>query len=284
MSVVEFLLWATLAFIFWKKSLSRRFPAMATYLGLHLVSTPILLLLLYEETKHASSSFLFSSYFYGYFGVYIASAILLLFVSLEIFRTALVAFPGLLRIGLVIFRWAILVSLIVTLSSVSFVHRGMMLIPEIAIALMRSVSVLELCLLAFLCLSMNALRLSVRDLPFGIAFGFGLMAADEFILASLKSATSSSMTTPLQFAYEALILLVLSIWIAYAALPQPSLMPVVMPASSAIQRWNEIASALGHPGTQVAVQQPANGFFLTDVEKVVEKVLKRNLKGRESEL
>ena len=57
-----------------------------------------------------------------------------------------------------------------------------------------------------------------------------------------------------------------------------------MPANSTIYRWNEIASALGHTGTQVAVQQPANGFFLTDVEKVVEKVLTRNLKGRESEL
>ena len=33
---------------------------------------------------------------------------------------------------------------------------------------MRSVSILELCLLAFLCLSMNALRLSVRDMAFGI--------------------------------------------------------------------------------------------------------------------
>jgi hypothetical protein len=58
----------------------------------------------------------------------------------------------------------------------------------------------------------------------------------------------------------------------------------VMPASSAIYRWNEIASALGHTGTHIAVQQPANGFFLTDVEKVVEKVITRNLKGRESEL
>jgi hypothetical protein len=48
-------------------------------------------------------------------------------------------------------------------------------------------------------------------------------------------------------------------------------------------RWNEIASALGHTGTQVAVQQPASGFFLSDVEKVVEDVLTRNLKGRESE-
>jgi hypothetical protein len=31
------------------------------------------------------------------------------------------------------------------------------------------------------------------------------------------------------------------------------------------------------------VQQPANAFFLTDVESVVEKVLTRNLKKRESE-
>jgi len=33
----------------------------------------------------------------------------------------------------------------------------------------------------------------------------------------------------------------------------------------------------------VALHQPANSFFLTDVENVVEKVLNRNLKRRESE-
>ena len=48
---------------------------------------------------------------------------------------------------------------------------------------MRSVSILELCLLAFLCLSMNALHLSVRDMAFGIALGFGLMSANDFILS-----------------------------------------------------------------------------------------------------
>jgi hypothetical protein len=69
----------------------------------------------------------------------------------------------------------------------------------------------------------------------------------------------------------------------YGALPEPMRKPVVMPVNSTIYRWNEIASALGHTGTQVAVQQPANSFFLTDVENVVEKVLNRNLKGRESE-
>jgi hypothetical protein len=53
----------------------------------------------------------------------------------------------------------------------------------------------------------------------------------------------------------------------------------VVSANSTILRWNEIASALGHTGTQVAVQ-PAGGFLLTDVERVVGRV---HLKNRESE-
>ena len=58
--------------------------------------------------------------------------------------------------------------------------RAYLIIPDMAVGLMRSVSVLELCLLAFLCLSMNALRLSVRDLAFGIALGFGMLADQRF--------------------------------------------------------------------------------------------------------
>lgn len=185
------------------------------------------------------------------------------------------------RFGVVIFRWAVLASLIVTLSSVSFAHRGFLILPDVADALMRSMSVLELCLLGFLCLSMNALRLSVRDLSFGIALGFGVMSASDFIATSLIS-RNTGLTAPLQFAYQSMILVALGTWIAYAALPEPERKPLVIPASSTVYRWNEIASALGHSGTKIAVQQPANGFFLTDVEKVVDKVLARNLKESES--
>jgi hypothetical protein len=186
------------------------------------------------------------------------------------------------RFGTVIFRWAVLASVIVTFSSVSFAHRGILIIPEIADGLMRSVSILELCLLAFLCLSMNALRLSARDIAFGFALGFGLMSANDFIFSSLVS-RNSSLTAPLQFVYESVMLVALGAWVVYCALPEQVRRPVVMPVNSTIYRWNEIASALGHTGTQVAVQQPANSFFLTDVERVVEKVLNRNLKGNESE-
>ena len=281
MSVAEFGLWALLGFLFWKRKLYRRFPSMGAYLALRVASTPMLLAALYVQSRSWGRNY-YAAYFFPYWAVYIASAVLLLLVCIEVFRSALSALPGLMKIGIVIFRWAILVCVVLTFSSISIVHHGLAAIPDIAVALMRSVSILELCLLAFLCLSMNALRLTVRDMAFGIALGFGVMSANDFVFAALIP-RASSMTASLQFVYEAVILVSLGIWAAYCALPEAVRKPLMMPANSTIYRWNEIASALGHTGTQIAVQQPANSFFLTDVEKVVEKVLTRNLKGRESE-
>jgi hypothetical protein len=281
MNVSEFGLWALLGFLFWRRRLYRRFQAMGYYLALRIVSAPMLLAAFYVQSQPWGRSY-FRVYFSAYWAVYLASAVLLLFVCIEVFRSALSALPGLMKIGIVIFRWAILVSVVLTFSSISFTHHGLAVIPDIASGLMRSVSILELCLLAFLCLSMNALHLSIRDMAFGIALGFGLMASNDFVIISLIS-RHSSLTAPLQFVYEAAILASLGIWTAYCALPEAVRKPMMMPANSTIFRWNEIASALGHTGTQIAVQQPASSFFLTDVEKVVEKVLTRNLKGRESE-
>jgi hypothetical protein len=280
MSVAEFALWASLGFLFWKKKLYQRFPGMASYLALRVASMPTLMATLYIQSQPWGRSY-YAVYFFAYWTVYVTSAVLLLLVCIEVFRSALSALPGLMKIGIVIFRWAILVSVVLTFSSISFVHHGLAAVPDIAVGLMRSVSVVELCLLAFLCLSMNALRLSIRDLAFGIALGFGVMSSNDFVFAALTS-RKATMTATLQFAYEAVILASVAIWVAYCALPQAVRKPLMMPANSTIYRWNEIASALGHTGTQIAVQQPANSFFLTDVEKVVEKVLSRNLRGSES--
>jgi hypothetical protein len=280
LSGVEFLLWAVLAYLFFTRKLYRRFPAMGAYLGLHVVSAPVQLTLLYLQTFPWGRQF-FPAYFYSFYAVYIASAVLLFFVAMEVFRSALSSFPGLMKFGIVIFRWAVLASVIVTLSTISYSHRGMLIIPDIAFGLMRSVSILELCVLGFLCLSMNALRLPVRDMAFGTALGFGLMSSNDLIGAALVK-LNSSLTEPFQFIYQSVVLVTIGMWIAYSVLPEPVRKPMVLPANSTIYRWNEIASALGHTGTQIAVVQPASSsFFLTDVEKVVDKVLTRSL--RESE-
>ncbi len=285
MNGAEFLLWVALAFLFWSKGLSRRFPAMGYYLALRAISTPILFFVLREallSEDHGLSALLQRIYYFGFFGTYLAAAVLLFFICIEVFRSALSAFPGITKLAIVIFRWAAVVSVIVSLSSISYSNRGLHIIADISYGLMHSVSVLELCLLAFLCLSMNALRLTVRDLSFGLALGFGVLSSGDFILASWIS-RAVSYNAPIEFVYESLILATLAVWMVYCVLPEPVRKPILMAANSTIYRWNEIASALGHTGTRVAVQHPANSFFLSDVERVVEKVLARNMKGRESE-
>ena len=119
---------------------------------------------------------------------------------------------------------------------------------------------------------MNALGLSVRDVGFGIALGFGLMSANDFCHSLLVS-RSTSLAGPGQFVYESLILASLGVWLAYCAAPEPAPRPVTVSVNSAIYRWNEIASALGHTGTQVVVPQSASRTFLTDVDSVVDRVL-----------
>ncbi len=285
MNAAEFLLWAALAFLFWSKGLHRRFPAMGYYLALRAISTPILFFVLREallSRDHDLRALLHKIYYFGFFATYLATAVLLFFVCVEVFRSALSAFPGITKLAIVIFRWAAVVSVIVSLSSISYTNGGLHLVADISYGLMHSVSVLELCLLAFLCLSMNALRLTVRDISFGIALGFGVLSAGDFIVASWISHVVSY-NAPVEFVYESLILATLAVWLVYCILPEPVRKPILMAANSTIYRWNEIASALGHTGTRVAVQQPANSFFLSDVERVVEKVLARNMKGRESE-
>jgi hypothetical protein len=274
MTLAEVLLWTALALVFWKKQLHRRFPVMGGYLALRAVSTLFLFGLLYAQLQPWGHYWALIVYFYAYWGAYLASSVMLFLICAEVFRSALAGFSGLQRFGTVVFRWATVVSFIISFSAVSFSRPDWRMLPDIGYRLMRSVSIIELCLLAFLCLSMNALRLSVRDLGFGISLGFGIFSSGDFILALCQS-WRGTFNDPAQYVSEGVILLALGIWTAYAALPEPVRKPIVVSANSTIYRWNEIASALGHKSPQVVVQQPANSFFLTDVEKVVEKVLTR---------
>ena len=281
MTFAEFALWTALAIVFLRKNLQQRFPAMGWYLLLRAISAPVFLVLLFIQSQPSGRVWGMAAYFFVYCAVYLASSVLLFVVATEVFRSALSGFSGLVRFGTIIFRWAAVASVIISISTVSFSRPDWRILPDIAYRLMRSVSIIELCLLAFLCICMNALRLSARDHAFGIALGFGIFASGDFILAAFQRAYGSY-TDWSQFASEGITLFALVIWLTYVALPAPARKPIVVSASSTIYRWNEIASALGHKSPQVAVQQPANGFFLTDVEKVVEKVLTRTLREGES--
>jgi hypothetical protein len=273
MTLGELGLWTVLSLLFWKKNLQKRFPAMGWYLVLHAIATPMQIGILYIQSQPWGRSW-GTVYLFTYCAEYLASSILLFFVAIEVFSSALAGFSGLIRFGTVIFRWAAVASILISISTVSFSRPDWRILPDIMYRMMRSVSIMELCLLAFLCITMNALKLSGRDHAFGIALGLGIFSSGDFILAAFQQAYGNYTDWP-QFVSEGVTLFALSIWLVYAALPEPVREPVLVAANSTIYRWNEIASALGHKSPQVVVQQPANSFFLTDVEKVVEKVLTR---------
>src|SRR6516164_7310096 len=101
MSAVEFAVWVTLAILFWTKGLHRRFPAMSSYLALRVGSMPILLGLLYLQA-HVSGQRFFLPYFYSFWAVYIASAVMLYFICIEVFQAVLSPFAGLMRLGTIV--------------------------------------------------------------------------------------------------------------------------------------------------------------------------------------
>jgi hypothetical protein len=224
MCVVEFLLWAVLAFLFWKRGLHRSFPAMGNYLAFNLAASPVVGILCFIQASpwalRTTPNYLTygAFYFYAYWLVYVASSVLFFFICIEIIRFTLAGSPGLMKSGFVIFRWAVLISAIVSLSTIRVRFGDLRYLPVIAFNLKRVVCIVELSLLVFLCPSMKLLHLSVRDLAFGIALGFGVISFSDVIFTTFGS-IRISLIHPLQFVSEGSILSALGIWIAYSALP-----------------------------------------------------------------
>jgi hypothetical protein len=270
------MIWLALIF-FLKSGRSKRFPAMTTYLSVRAASAGILEIILnLDRFTRISETLQYSVYFYTYWTCYIASAVAIFFVIREVFCHVTEPVPGIRRFGLLAFNWVALISGIISASSalpLKGVGAGLM---SIGFQVMRCVSILELCLLAFLALFIHSLGRSYRSTAFGIALGFGLQAGMELIL-SLFATPSAGLNVSMNLALQSVITLVLGSWIAYFALPEPQAEreAITLPVSSPLIRWNEIATALGHSTPHVAVGQ-SGATFLQDVEQVVDKVLTKN--------
>jgi hypothetical protein len=281
-SIIQMDLVMTIALfaIFLQSGLRKNYPWMFAYLGLRSLTAVMVEFLLYGPLL-ASAATYYKIYFLTHWISYVVSAALLFMVCLDIYRQAMAPLPGLARMGTTVFRWAMLASILVTATSLTSLTWNPHILVQIGTQLMRCVGTVQLCLLALLALSMNAIGLSVRSRPFGIALGFGVIAAND-CAESFMGSYSVQLNSPVQSVFEGVTVAALALWTVYAVLPEKARKPVTVAAGSTIYRWDQIASALGHKGTQVA-PQPAPSFFLVDVEKLVERAFSRTLKGKESQ-
>lgn len=272
--------------LFARSGLRQKYPWMFSYLCVRAVTGVIAEFLLYGPLLATPETYT-KIYFVVYWIGYLVSTSLLFLGCLDVYRQAMAPLPGLARMGTTLFRWAAVASVLVTATTLTAItltaaDTKLDIAMKVGVQLMRCVGTAEVCLVALLLLSTRAIGLSPRSRPFGIAVGLGIMAiinGAESMIASLQVGTAATAQSILDVA----TLATLALWIAYALLPEPARKAVTVRADSAIYKWDQIASALGHKGTQVALPPTAPSFFLVDVEKVVERAFVRTLKGKESE-
>jgi uncharacterized membrane protein required for colicin V production len=210
-------------------------------------------------------------YFYTYWASYAIQAILIIRVLHEMFRHALRSMPGMQKLGRPVFFWAVAVSVILATASGMTSHgNGMDILLASAQVLIRSQSVLALCLLTFLAFASHTLGVSFRSRIFGVTFGFAAMALNDLVISALAEHMTSLVGT-INLVHEIVYLAAVALWAGYFLQPEPARRLVTMPATSPLMRWNDVAQTLGNPAGQIAVSYPPS--FMTDVFDLVNNVM-----------
>lgn len=279
----ETLLVIVVLFALIRSGSARRLPALTTYLGIR-AAFGVLLTALLLSGPQEQKGFVSCVYFFSFWANYICCAVATFFVCQEVFRKVMEPVPGLRRLGLVAFRWVSVVTLLVGIgvfamptlvaSSASMTFSN--ILATVALDLGRCVSILELCLLAFLALTIHTFGRTYRSRLFGIALGFGLQAGADLITAALW-VRFPHLESPLNLAYQIAITAVLLTWSAYLLIPEPAAerRQLVLAPTSVVARWNGLASGIGQAPALAPATAPT-GFFLQDIEGVVDRVLARN--------
>ena len=262
---------------------ARRFPALTTYLGIRAAFGVLLTALLWSGPQE-HNGIASCIYFFSFWTNCIACAIATFFVCQEIFRKVMEPVPGLRRLGLVAFRWVSIVTGLVGIgvfampALVGSASHGTFsqIVATFALDLGRCVSILELCLLAFLALTIHTLGRTYRSRLFGIAFGFGLQAGAD-LLAFALWVKFPHLESPVNLGYQLAITAVLLTWTAYFLVPEPAAerQMIVLAPTSVATRWNGLAAGIGQAPALAPATAPT-GFFLQDIEGVVDRVLARN--------
>ncbi|MHB1021310.1 MAG: hypothetical protein ACYC46_01735 [Acidobacteriaceae bacterium] len=222
--------------------------------------------------------FIYKLYFYTYWSGYIIEASLIFLTIQSMFKLAMEPLEGLQRLGLLIFRWAAGISMILAVAtSITPGLTSNSFIIAAASQLQRSQSILTLCLLLFLCLAAQPLGLTYRSRLFGISLGFGVLATSDLVTSAWFS-HNRILFSMMNLVHGVVILSSTLLWVGYFSLPEPTRKLITLPITSPLLRWNEIAKALGHSTPHVAVGKLGPEAFAEGELKMMQRSLPKQAK------
>ncbi|HUR36675.1 MAG TPA: hypothetical protein VM009_02585 [Terriglobales bacterium] len=258
------ILLAITAIVMAKRKLNDRFPMFFTYAIFQVVSNFLLYL-----ASHTS----YRNYFYSYW-VSTALGIALGFLVIhEIFEYAIRPYAGLRDLARMMFHWSAMVLLLVS-GIIGFTAPGsgtdhlMLTIANLE----RGVRLMQCGMLLFIAVFSARLGLTWRDLPCGIALGFGIFAATDLTMYSLRAQLGPSWNVALSRITSIGYAISAVTWVSFALLPQAARVRKEVPFQPLFDRWNQAALTTGVAQTAMPAEQPA---YLTDLQATVENILQQ---------
>ena len=217
--------------------------------------------------KPLGARFAYILYFNVYWISFAIESILALIVVYSIYRLAMAPLKGLQQLGMLVFRWAASISVVVALGSAFApdMTRTKYLIAAIS-QLQRTQSILTLCLLVFVCFAIRPMGLNYSSRIFGVSLGLGVMATNDLVQSAWLTLNPGTHTAR-NLVNGVVICVVLATWTAYFALPEPKRRLIVLPTTSPFLRWNQISQVLGdNPGFVAVGGMPPELFAPAELE------------------
>ena len=249
-----------LGILFLRRSLGQ-FKFVGWYLATRMVSQSVGIFLLSQSIHGLERHLRYELYFWSYWTSYSVETVLGFGIIYGIYRLAMEPLPGLQKLGMVMFRWAAYISLAIALAMSFGPHvTSTSYLTRFIGQLQQTESVLTLCMLLFVCVTVTPIGLSLRSKIFGVCLGFGVNATTQLVSSSWF-ASAHSMTTVFSVVNGVAMCLSLGIWATYFAMPEPKRRIIMLPTTSPFLRWNQISAALGDAPGYVALGTVTQDMF-----------------------
>lgn len=229
-----------LAVMMVRRKLVREFPAFFVYTVYEVLQFVVLF------AMHGIDAVSAEAYTVAWLAGGAVSIALRFAIVYEIFDHVFSSYPTLKELGVVIFRWATAVLMIVAVVLVGYSTGGEIDRATIAISIVdRAVSVVQCGLLVLLLLLSRFLSFSWRSYAFGIALGLGFFASVELATSAIRTELG------LGVGLDALAMITMAtyhccvlFWIVALLRPQHEIAPVTSVPEHNLEHWNSALQRL----------------------------------------
>jgi len=275
LSILEIVLClAALCAITWKRQWAD-YRALGAFLAVRAASGIILVTIIHLAAHPLDVHKAYHIYFLVYWISFAAESLLVLLIVYGVFRLAMAPLHGLQQLGMLVFRWAASISIVVALGSAFAPEMtGIKYLIAAISQLQHTQSILTLCLLVFVCYAVRPMGIHYGSRIFGVSLGLGVMATNDLV-QSAWLALNPKMHTTYNLINGAVICLILAVWTTYFALPEPQRRIIVLPTTSPFLRWNQISQALGDSPGFVAVGGVPSELFAPAELEVMSRASRR---------